>query len=181
MKFKSLPLQGAYVIEPNSYEDHRGKFSRIFCQEEFKKISHYKPIVQINHSTTTKVGTVRGMHYQKSPKAEIKIVKCIKGVILDVIIDIRENSPTFLKWYGEILSSENMKTMYVPEGFAHGFQSLEDNAEIIYFVTEFFSPENEGGIRYDDPLIQVLWQQNITDISDKDRNIPLLSQGFKGI
>jgi len=122
MKFHQTFLKGAYVIEPEPFEDHRGKFSRIFCQEDLKQIGHCKEIVQINHSLTKQKGAIRGMHFQKPPKAEIKIVKCIRGSVFDVIIDLRKKFPTIFKWHGEILSSENMKMMYVPEGFAHRFQ-----------------------------------------------------------
>jgi len=180
MKFHQTFFKGAYVIEPEPFEDHRGKFSRIFCQEELKQIDHHKQIVQINHSVTKQKGAIRGMHFQKHPKAEIKIVKCIQGTVFDVIIDLRNGSDTFLKWYGKILSAENMKMMYVPEGFAHGFQTLESNCELLYFHTEFYSPEYEGGIRYDDPLINISWQSEPIDISMKDQNYPLLSQDFEG-
>jgi len=181
MKFHQTSLKGAYVIEPEPFEDHRGKFSRIFCQEELKQIGHCKQIVQINHSLTKQKGAIRGMHFQKPPKAEIKIVKCIQGAVFDVIIDLRNSSDTFLKWYGEVLSAENMKMMYVPEGFAHGFQTLESNCELLYFHTEFYSPEYEGGVRYDDPLVNILWQIEPTDISIKDQNYSLLSNQFEGV
>jgi len=181
MKFHQTFLKGAYVIEPEPFEDHRGKFSRIFCQEDLKQIGHCKEIVQINHSLTKQKGAIRGMHFQKPPKAEIKIVKCIRGSVFDVIIDLRKNSPTIFKWYGEILSSENMKMMYVPGGFAHGFQALENNCELLYFHTEFYSPEHEGGVRYNDPLINILWKSEPIDISMKDQNYPLLSNQFEGV
>ncbi len=181
MKFHQTFLKGAYVIEPEPFEDHRGKFSRIFCQEEMKKIGHYKQIVQINHSMTKQKGAIRGMHFQKPPKAEIKIVKCIQGSVFDVIVDLRYGSPTKLQWYGEILSTENMKMMYVPEGFAHGFQSLEENSEIMYFVTESYSSEDEGGVRYNDHLIKISWTLEVAEVSKKDGEIPLLSPRFEGI
>lgn len=181
MKFYPLSLKGAFIIEPEPFEDHRGKFSRIFCQDELKQIGHYKNIVQINHSMTRQKGAIRGMHFQKPPKAEIKMVRCIQGSVFDVIIDLRHNSPTFLKWHGEVLSAENMKAMYVPEGFAHGFQTGEENVELLYFHTEFYSPEYEGGVRYDDPLVNILWHSKPTDVSVKDQNYPLLSYQFEGL
>jgi dTDP-4-dehydrorhamnose 3,5-epimerase len=181
MNFNPLPLQGAYVIEPNPYEDHRGKFSRIFCQEELKQIGHYKQIVQINHSLTKQKGAVRGMHFQKPPKAEIKIVKCMSGSVFDVIVDLRKDSSTFLKWHGEILSSENMKMMYIPEGFAHGFQTLDNNAELLYFHSEFYTPLYESGIRYNDPKINITWLLDPINISEKDQNYPLLTSIFEGV
>src|SRR6056297_3420228 len=134
MKFSETEINGVYVIEPDPFEDHRGKFYRVYCDKEFKDIGHEKRIININASTTNTKGSIRGMHFQYPPKAETKIVKCVKGKIFDVAVDLREGSPTFLKWHGEVLSEENMRMLYVPEGFAHGFQSLEDNVEIIYFV-----------------------------------------------
>jgi dTDP-4-dehydrorhamnose 3,5-epimerase len=181
MNFTPLPLQGAYIIEPNLFADHRGKFSRLFCQEELKQIGHDKPIVQINHSLTKQKGTVRGMHYQKPPKAEIKMVQCLKGEVFDVLVDLRKNSLTFLKWHGEILSANNMKMMYIPEGFAHGFQSLDQNSEIIYFVTEFYNPLYEAGIRYNDPEINIEWLLEPVNVSEKDQNYPLLNSMFEGV
>jgi dTDP-4-dehydrorhamnose 3,5-epimerase len=181
MNFTPLPLQGAYIIEPNLFADHRGKFSRLFCQEELKQIGHDKPIVQINHSLTKQIGTVRGMHYQKPPKAEIKMVQCLKGEVFDVLVDLRKNSLTFLKWHGEILSANNMKMMYIPEGFAHGFQSLDQNSEIIYFVTEFYNPLYEAGIRYNDPEINIEWLLEPVNVSEKDQNYPLLNSMFEGV
>jgi len=181
MNFCSLSLQDAYIIESNPYEDHRGKFSRLFCQEELKKINHIKPIVQINYSINKQKGTVRGMHYQKPPKAEIKMVQCLKGEVFDMIVDLRKNSPTFLKWHGEILSPKNAKIMYIPEGFAHGFQVLESNSELLYFHTEFYSPLHEAGVKYNDPKINIGWLLDPINISEKDQNYPLLTSIFEGV
>ncbi len=181
MNFNSLPLQDAYIIEANPYEDHRGKFSRLFCQEELKKIGHDKQIVQINHSLTKEKGTVRGMHYQKPPKAEIKMVQCLKGEVFDVIVDLRKDSPTFLKWHGEILSSKNSKIMYIPEGFAHGFQVLESDSELLYFHTEFYSPLHEAGIKYNDPKININWLLEPVNISEKDQCYQSITSEFKGV
>ncbi len=181
MKFKETDIKDVYIIEPEPFIDHRGKFYRVYCENELKQIGHSKKIVNINASTTKQKGSIRGMHFQYPPNAEIKIVKCVSGSIYDVVIDLRENSPTYLKWFSEVLSEENMRMMYVPEGFAHGFQSLEDNVEIIYFVTEFYSPESEGGVRYDDPAVGVKWLIDITDISEKDKNQPLIDGNFKTI
>lgn len=181
MKFYHTPLKDAYIIEPEPFADRRGKFSRIFCQNELKQIGLEKQIVQINHSLTVQKGAIRGMHYQKPHKAEIKMVKCISGAVFDVIADLRKGSETFLKWHGEVLSAENMKMMFVPEGFAHGFQTIEENSELLYFHTEFYSPEHEGGIRYNDPATHISWHLEITDVSERDQNHLLLSQNFKGI
>ncbi len=181
MNFNSLPLQDAYIIEPNPYEDHRGKFSRLFCQEELKKINHIKPIAQINYSINKQKGTVRGMHYQKPPKAEIKMVQCLKGEVFDVIVDLRKESPTFLKWHGEILSPKNAKIMYIPEGFAHGFQVLESDSVLLYFHTEFYSPLHEAGIKYNDPKININWLLEPVNISKKDQCYQLITSEFKGV
>ncbi len=181
MKIFQTPLQDSFVLEPEPFVDDRGTFSRIFCQQELKQIGHEKPIVQVNHSLTRTKGALRGMHFQYPPKAEIKIVKCLRGSVFDVIIDLRRDSPNFLRWYGEILSAENLKMMYIPEGFAHGFQTLEDNSELLYLHTEFYSPELEEGVRYDDPRINISWMVEVTDISARDQNHPLLSRDFEGI
>lgn len=181
MKFHDTSLKDAYIIEPEPFADHRGKFSRIFCRKELEQIGLQKEIVQINHSLTVQKGAVRGMHFQNPPKAEIKFVKCIRGAVFDVVTDLRHDSPTMLQWHGEVLTAENMKMMIVPEGFAHGFQTLEENCELLYFHTEFYSPEHEGGVRYDDPAVNISWPLEVTDVSERDQNHPLLSQNFKGI
>ncbi len=181
MNIKQTPLQDAFVIEPEPIEDIRGRFSRIFCQNELYDILNGKNIVQINQSLTRQKGTVRGMHFQRYPRSEVKMVKCFCGSVFDVIIDLRKGSSTFLKWHGETLSSKNMKMMYIPEDFAHGFQTLEENCELLYLHTEFYSPEHEDGVRYDDPLINIQWPMKITDLSEKDRMHHLLGQDFSGI
>ena len=174
MKFSKISLKDAYVIKPEPFEDNRGRFSRLFCQKEFQSIGLGKEIVQVNHSVTIQKGSIRGMHFQQPPMAETKIVKCLYGAIFDVIIDMRKHSATFLKWHGEVLSGENMKMIYVPEGFAHGFQCLEQNSEIVYLVTQFYSPIHEKGVRYDDPAIGISWPLEVTDVSKKDREYRLL-------
>lgn len=181
MKFTPLPLSGSYIIEPEPHEDERGRFARIFCRQELWQIGLTKDIVQINHSLTRQKGALRGMHFQYPPKAEIKMVKCLRGSVFDVIIDLRRDSPTLLEWRGEILSVENMKMMYVPEGFAHGFQTLTANCELIYFHTEFYSSEHEGAVRYNDPKIDIRWPLGVTEVSERDRRHPFVQQDFPGI
>ena len=181
MKFTELPLKGAYVVEPKPFEDQRGMFSRIFCEIEFKEISHSKKLVQINHSLTNRKGAIRGLHYQNPPMTETKMVKCLRGSVYDVIIDLRKESDTFLNWHGETLSSENRCMLYIPEGFAHGFQTLEANCELLYFHTEFYSPDYEEAVRFDDPRVGIKWPLDVSDISEKDKNHPLLSGNFEGI
>ena len=181
MKFIKSKIQNVYIVELEPFIDNRGMFARVFDKNEFKEIGHSKEIMNINYSSTKKKGAIRGMHFQYPPKAEIKIIKCIKGTIHDVAIDIRKGSPTFLQYHGEILSANNMKMLYVPEGVAHGFQALDDNIEMIYYTTEFYCAEMEGGIRYNDPMIGIEWPLEVTDISKKDKELKLLQNDFKGI
>ena len=181
MIFEQTPLKDAYVIELEQFEDKRGLFKRIFCEKEFKKISHSKKIVQINYSFTKDRGTLRGMHYQEPPMAEIKIVKCLKGSVYDVIVDLRKGSDTFLKWFGEKLSSGNRRMMYVPEGFAHGFQTLEFDCELLYFHTEFYSPDYERAVRFNDPKVNIKWPLDITEVSERDMSHTLLPENFEGV
>ncbi|MBD3212667.1 MAG: dTDP-4-dehydrorhamnose 3,5-epimerase [Candidatus Lokiarchaeota archaeon] len=176
--FKSTKLEGLYIVYPDPYEDQRGKFYRVYCENEFKKLNHTKTIVNVNFSTNIKKGTIRGMHFQYPPHSEIKIVKCVKGSIFDVAIDLRRNSPTFLKWHGELLTDNNMKMLYIPEGFAHGFQTIESDTKVLYFVTEFYNPKSEGGIHYDDKEVNINWPLEITKISEKDKNLPFYGENF---
>jgi dTDP-4-dehydrorhamnose 3,5-epimerase len=172
MKFIKTPLEGAYIIELDKREDERGFFARAFCINEFDAHDLDRNIVQINNSLSRNKGTLRGMHYQLSPKAETKIVRCIKGALYDVIIDLRSDSPTFGKWFGAELTEENRCMMFVPKGFAHGFITLQDDTEAFYMVSEFYSPEHERGIRYNDPFFDIKWPINPVIISDKDINHP---------
>ncbi len=175
------PLADLYVVETDPFVDHRGAFARWFCEAELVEVIGQRHIKNVNFSRTTKAGSIRGMHYQLPPHAEMKMVRCIRGKILDVVVDIRKDSPTFLQHYGVELSAENMKLFVIPEGFAHGFQSLEDDCEIMYLVTEFYSPESEGGLRYNDPDLHISWPLPVSDISEKDGKHPLISQGFSGL
>ena len=181
MKLIKTRLQGAHVIIPEPYQDKRGMFSRIFCKKELEEIGLFKEIVQVNYSLTVKKGAIRGMHFQKSPRTEIKIVKCISGAVFDVIVDWRKGSPTFLQWHAENLSAKNMRAFYIPEGFAHGYQVLEPQSELLYFHTEFYSPEHEDGVRFNDPKLDITWPLQVTDISERDRKHQYLSDDFKGI
>jgi dTDP-4-dehydrorhamnose 3,5-epimerase len=170
MLFLKTPIEGLYKIELEKFEDYRGFFARIFCKKEFENQRLKNNIVQINNSYNKKKGTLRGLHYQLPPKAEVKIIRCIRGSIFDVVIDLRKDSPTFLKWFGCELNENNKKMLYVPEGFAHGFLTLEDDTEIIYFTTEFYSPQYERCIRWNDPKFSIQWPFEPTVISEKDRN-----------
>lgn len=183
MKFKFLKtkLSGVYIIELQPKRDYRGLFIRVFCKEEFRRINHAGEFVQINHSITREKGTARGVHYQLPPIAEIKLIRCIKGRVFDVIVDIRKGSPTFLHWVGVELSAENMKMVYIPKGCAHGFQTLEDDCELIYHHTEFYTPQHETGIRYNDALVNISWPLEVRNLSERDKSHPLLDKNFKGI
>lgn len=181
MKFTPLTLPDAYKIEIESRGDSRGKFSRLFCAKQFQQIAFDKTIVNVYHSYTATKGTIRGMHFQYPPDCEIKIVKCIRGAIWDCMVDIRKDSSTFLQWEASELTDQNDTMMYVPEGFAHGFQSLTDDVEVLYCVTNFYSSENEGGLRFDDPRLGITWPLELSVISDRDRAHPLLDDRFEGI
>jgi len=181
MKIEPTKITGAAVIHSAPFKDERGFLNRIFCQKELEVIRPGIVIAQINHSMTRTKGTIRGMHFQNPPYAEMKIVRCIKGSIFDVAVDLRKDSPTFLQWHGEVLSAENMKALVIPEGCAHGFQSLEDDIEMIYLHTQFYSKQSEGAIRYDEPKINIQWPLENTVISEKDISYPFLSNNYEGL
>ncbi len=174
MKFIPTPLAGAYVIDLTPFADERGLFARTFCLKEFAAIGHTLPFVQHNHSINHHKGTLRGMHYQVAPFQEIKLIRCIVGSVYDVIVDLRLDSPTYLQHFGTILSSQNRQMIYVPEGFAHGFQTLEDHTELLYHHTAYYTPEADRGVRYDDPLLAIHWQLPPVMVSPKDKSYPLL-------
>ncbi|HNV70942.1 MAG TPA: dTDP-4-dehydrorhamnose 3,5-epimerase [Candidatus Ozemobacteraceae bacterium] len=169
MKFISTPLQDAYLIEIDAISDERGFFARSWCAREFEKHGLNCRLSQSNLSFNHKSGTLRGMHFQRAPHAEVKLVRCTRGRIFDAIVDIRPSSPTCGKWFGAELSADNHRMMYVPEGFAHGYLTREDNTEVFYQVSEFYSPESEGGIRFDDPQIGIQWPDPILLVSPKDQ------------
>jgi len=170
MKFLETPLKGAYTIDIEKQGDERGFFARVFCQNEFNSNGLTTEFKQVNNSFSALKGTIRGMHYQLTPAAEVKVVRCISGSIFDVIIDIRPDSPSFGNWFGEVLSSDNRLMMYVPRGFAHGFMTLADSTEVFYLSSEFYAPELEKGIRYDDLKFNIEWPIKPAEISNKDAN-----------
>src|SRR3972149_4354846 len=178
-KFIKLPLKGAYVIEPKPILDQRGFFERLFCQEEFSQLGFAKKIVQINYTLTKKDGIIRGLHLQKAPFLEAKIVTCLQGEIFDCMVDLRKGSPTFLKWHAEILSEKNHRMLYIPEGFAHGLQTLSPNCGVLYFHSNFYQKPSEERIRYDDPKIRIKWPGKIRVISPKDKINPYLKDNFQ--
>ena len=169
MKIEPTKISGVTIIVSEPFIDERGFFNRIFCQKELEAIQPDIVIAQANHSMTKKKGTIRGIHFQYPPYAEMKIIRCIKGSIFDVAVDLQNDSPTFLQWHGEVLSAENMKALVIPKGCAHGFQSLEDDVEMIYMSTTPYSKEREGGIKCDDPRVGIQWPLPVTIISEKDR------------
>lgn len=172
MKFTETPLKGACVIELEKRGDDRGFFARFFCEREYQA-HHLNPkIVQINNSLSRIKGTLRGMHYQLAPKAEDKVVRCLRGALFDAIIDLRPDSPTYLQHFTIELTAENRTMLYVPKGFAHGFLTLAEDTETFYLATEFYSPELERGVRYNDPKFGIRWPFEPAVISDKDRNHP---------
>jgi dTDP-4-dehydrorhamnose 3,5-epimerase len=173
MKFHPAKLKDSVIIEPERLEDERGFFARLWCEGEFKAHGLNSELVQINLSYNRRYGTLRGLHYQVSPYAEAKVVRCVRGAIYDVLVDLRPESPTYLQWLGVTLSAANRNMLYVPEGFAHGFQTLEDHTEVCYQVTQFYTPGAERGARWDDPAFGIAWPE-VDDrvISAKDREWP---------
>lgn len=181
MIFHKTDIDGLYTVTLQPVADERGFFVRSFCIKEISGIKKSIRIVQINHTLTREQGSIRGMHYQIPPYAETKIVRCIRGSVFDVAVDLRKDSKTYLQWYGEILSADNMKMMLIPEGFAHGFQTLEDNCEMLYLHSEFYNKEHEGGIRSNDAKVGIKWKIPASNISERDSTHPLITSSFKGI
>ena len=175
------PLAGLRVLQRNPIGDHRGFLERLFCSDELQMLAPHKHIAQINHTLTGLVGTVRGMHFQHPPHAEIKYVSCLRGEVFDVAVDLRHNSPTFLHWHAELLSASNHKTLVIPEGFAHGFQTITENCEMLYFHSHPYHLEAEGGLNPQDPRLNIQWPSAIAVVSDRDAAHPLLDESFTGI
>jgi len=176
-----LPLQGLKIVQRRPISDTRGYIERMFCMEELQPLIPGKIIVQINHSFTGKRGTVRGMHFQNPPYAETKVVSCLIGEIFDVAVDLRRYSPTFLRWHAEILSATNHKTMLIPEGFAHGFQTLSENCELLYLHTAAWQPGSEGGVHAYDRRLDIRWPEAGSDLSPRDAAHPFLTADFVGL
>jgi dTDP-4-dehydrorhamnose 3,5-epimerase len=172
MRFEETALPGAYVIELDLLTDHRGFFARSWCQQEFAERGLNPNLVQCNISFNHKRGTLRGMHYQREPHGEAKLVRCTQGAIYDVLVDLRPQSPTFTQWIAVELSAENRRMLYIPEGLAHGFQTLEDNTEVFYQMSEFYHPECAAGVRWNDPAFGIEWAIAHPILSDKDQSYP---------
>ena len=174
MKFTETKLKSAFIIDLELKQDHRGFFARTFCAKELEAHNLKSTVAQCNLSFNYKKGTIRGMHYQIFPATEAKLIRCTKGAIYDVIVDLRPDSPTYLQHIGVELTAENRCALYVPEMFAHGYQVLTDKTEVIYQVSEYYTPNRERGLRYDDPSLGINWPLPVSEISQKDNNWPLL-------
>jgi dTDP-4-dehydrorhamnose 3,5-epimerase len=174
-------IPGLVVIETTPYFDHRGAFTRLFCHRELSELIGLRHIVQINYSRTSTVGAVRGIHFQYPPHMEMKMVRCLKGRVWDVAVDLRRGSPTFLHWHAEELTLENARMMVIPEGFAHGFQALDPESELMYLHTAFYTSNSEGGLRHDDPRLAIRWPLPVKDLSHRDTNHTLIEPNFTGL
>ena len=181
MEIKKTTLNGLFIVHPSKFNDERGFFTRIFCKEKFSDIGFKNEFVQSNYSFNLHNGTIRGMHFQKPPYNEAKLIRCIKGSINDVAIDLRKNSPTFLQHYSIELTESNMLSILIPEGFAHGFQTLQDNSVLLYHHTQYYTPLAEDGIRFDDPILNIKWTLPPVMVSNKDKSYKLIDNNFKGI
>ena len=180
-EFLTTPLTGLKLVQRKAIEDHRGFLSRFYCADEFRDAGIDKSIAQINHTLTRKKGAVRGLHFQYPPHTEVKLVSCLHGEIWDVAVDLRVNSPTYLQWHSEVLSASNRKSLLIPEGFAHGFQTLSEDCELIYLHSATYHPESEGALNVNDPRLNISWTLEMCDLSDRDRNHAFIDQNFQGI
>lgn len=176
-----LPLAGLKLVERKRLGDSRGFLARLFCAEELAIANWLKPVAQINHTYTAKRGTVRGMHFQHPPHAEMKLVSCIRGEVYDVAVDVRAGSPTFLHWHAERLSADNGRALLIPEGFAHGFQALTDDVELLYCHSASHNPAAEAGLNPQDARLNIAWPLAITELSTKDASHPLIATEYEGV
>ena len=181
MRISTTAIAGVSVIDTDVVCDERGAFARLFCTDDLRPLLSERRIVQVNQSRTTRVGAIRGMHFQRSPHAEMKFVRCVRGRVWDVAVDLRAESPTFLRWHAEELSACNARMLGVPEGCAHGFQVLDPDSELLYLHTALYTPAAEGGVRYDDPLLGIGWPLTPLDLSMRDLQHALLTKKFSGL
>lgn len=181
MKCVPTEIAGVMLATGTARQDSRGAFARLFCANELQAVIGSRVIVQINQSITRSAGAIRGMHFQHAPHAEMKIVRCLRGSVFDVALDLRRDSPTFLRWTARTLTPQDGEAMVIPEGCAHGFQVLEPDSELLYLHTAYYAPQAEGGVRFDDPAIGIAWPLAPTDISARDLDHPRLDQNFKGL
>lgn len=179
--FIATTLDSLVLVQRKAIEDDRGFLSRFYCADEFREVGIDNNISQINHTLTRKKGAVRGLHFQHPPYAEVKLVSCLKGEILDVAVDLRRDSPTFLRWHSEILSAKNRKSLLIPKGFAHGFQTLTEDCELIYLHTASYCAEAEGALNVTDTRLSIAWPLPIADLSARDRSHPFIDENFQGV
>lgn len=181
MNILDAPVADLKIVQSSPHRDARGAFLRLFCAQELQSLLGQRQIAQINHSRTSRVGAVRGLHFQYPPHAEMKMIRCMRGRVWDVAIDLRAGSPTFLHWHAEELKQDDARMLIIPEGFAHGFQALEPESELLYLHTAFYQPSSEGGLRYDDPRLAIAWPLPPQDLSSRDQAHPLLTADFAGV
>lgn len=181
MKILETDIAGVCIVESTAFQDARGAFARLFCARELQSILGERVVAQINHSTTRRIGAVRGLHYQHRPQAEMKIIRCLRGRVFDVAVDLRRDSPTFLKWTSLELTPDSHFAFVIPEGCAHGFQVLQEDSELLYLHTSFYAPDAEGAVRFDDPRIGVSWPIDPTDLSARDSSHAYLEKNYKGM
>lgn len=173
----SSPIHGVFTVNCTPFEDQRGSFARLYCEKTLSEILGDQKIVQINHSFTKAPGTIRGIHWQKSPSHEMKLIRCLKGSVYDVAVDLREDSPTYLKWFATELSEQNHKMVAIPAGCGHGFQVLSPNTELLYLHTDFYQPELEAGAKFNDPAFKIDWPLEDIQLSDRDKKHPAFVSG----
>jgi dTDP-4-dehydrorhamnose 3,5-epimerase len=181
LRFVPTPLAGLTVVVGQPSVDERGRFVRVFCAQEFAALRAGLQFAQVNLSRTAQQGTVRGMHFQRAPAADAKLVRCVHGAVYDVAVDLRAGSPTFLRWFAVELSADAENAVLIPEGFAHGFQARIDGAELLYMHTATYAPQHEGGVRHDDPRLSIEWPLPARNVSARDRSFPLIDDAFAGV
>jgi dTDP-4-dehydrorhamnose 3,5-epimerase len=181
LRISKVDLDGVQVVDATPYADDRGSFARWFCSRELVDVLSGRTIMQINYSRTVRVGAVRGLHFQHPPHGEMKLIRCLRGRVFDVAVDLRADSPTFLRWHAEELSADNARMVVIPEGFAHGYQVLEPDSELLYLHTATYEPSAEGGLRFNDPTLAIQWPLAVTELSPRDANHPLIDSSFNGI
>ena len=180
-EFISAGMPGLAIVRRRQIGDERGFIARMWCGDEFEAAGYGFTIAQINHTLTRRRGTVRGLHFQRQPAAETKLVSCLRGEVFDVAVDLRRDSPTFLAWHGEVLSADNQRSLLLPMGVAHGFQTLSDDCELLYLHSAAYAPDAEDGVNPRDPLVGIAWPSPIAEMSARDEGFPLLSPDFRGL
>ncbi len=181
MKFERTPIEGLWQIETAPRADERGSLTRVFCAEAFERVAPGLRFVQVNHSITHKRGTIRGLHFQRAPAAEWKLIRCLRGRVFDIAVDLRERSATFGRWHAVELSQDNQREILIPPGCAHGFQALADRCELLYQHSEAYAPDREDGVRHDDPRLAIAWPEPETAMSPRDRAFPAIEAGFEAV